>query len=120
MTKIFLFLTGVSVALLTGGCAQFDQALSTIGPSSTTSAGPSLMGTWSSTASIGAGPNSCTNFQWKLTGQQGNTASGDFSAVCGALAGSGTVTAQLNGNDIPFQISGAATVPGLSACSFSF
>jgi hypothetical protein len=78
------------------------------------------MGTWTSTASIGAGVNACTNFQWKLTGQQGNAVSGVFSAVCGSLAGSGTVTAQLNGSDIPFQISGSASVPGLSACSFSF
>lgn len=78
----------------------------------------SLLGTWSSASSVGAGSGSCTNFQWRMTGQQGNNVSGEASAICGPLTVSGTVSGTVNGNDIPYHITGSAESSGMS-CLFS-
>jgi hypothetical protein len=78
----------------------------------------SLLGNWSSASSVGAGAASCTNFQWRVTGQQGNNVSGEASAICGSLSISGTVSGTVNGNEIPYQITGSAEMSGVS-CPFS-
>ena len=78
----------------------------------------SLLGTWNSASLVGAGADSCTNFQWRLTGQQGNTVAGEASAICGPIAVSGTMSATINGKDVQFQIDGTADA-GVS-CPFSF
>lgn len=115
MKKLLLYSGAVAMAALVTGCAGFEQSLSTLGPSG---AAASLLGTWTSSSSIGAGVNACTNFQWKVTAQQGNALSGEFSAVCGATSVSGTVSGQVNGSDVPYQISGTAASGGVS-CSVS-
>jgi hypothetical protein len=79
----------------------------------------SLLGTWTSVASIGTGPGSCTNFQWALTGQQGNNVSGTFSAVCASMTVSGTISGQVDGNEVPYQVSGSVALP-VGPCGFAF
>jgi hypothetical protein len=110
MKRVLLTFAALAIALAATGCAQFEQALSTAGPSGVPSVA-SLHGTWTSSASIGAAASSCTNIQWKLTGQSGSAVSGEFSAVCGAYPVSGTVSGQMNGQDVPYQIAGWALLP---------
>lgn len=102
-----------AAALLSTACAGLDMS----GPSGSASVG-SLLGTWSSASSVGAGGGSCTNFHWRVTGQQGNSVSGEASAICGPLSVSGTVSGTVNGNEIPYQINGSAETSGMS-CPFS-
>ncbi len=78
----------------------------------------SLLGTWSSSSSVGAGVSSCTNLQWRLTGQQGSTVAGEASAICGSLTVSGTFSGTISGHDVPYQISGSAETSGIS-CPFT-
>ncbi len=105
-------------AALTTGCAQFEQVMSTVGPSGAPSVA-SLLGNWTSSSSVGAGINSCTNFQWALTGQQGSAVTGQFSAICGSINVQGTVSGEVNGKEVPFTIAGSAAVAGAGTCSVS-
>src|SRR5262245_42286382 len=115
--------TLLTLALLTGaaaasGCAEFERIASTTAPSGSTPSIASLVGTWTSSASIGTGISSCTNFQWTLTGQTGSGVAGEFSAVCGAYTVHGTVSGQVNGKDVPYQINGSAGIP-TGTCTFA-
>src|SRR5260221_6691169 len=107
MKKVCACLGLAALAAVTAGCAQLEQALSS--PTGTGGTGASILGTWTSSSSIGAGLNSCTNFQWKVTGQQGSTVSGEFSAICGSINVSGTVSGQVNSSDVPYQVIRAAS-----------
>lgn len=118
MSTMFRYACTFIAAVVAVGCAGFEQALLPIGPSGSVSPA-SLLGNWTSSSSIGAGANACTNLQWRITGQQGNAVSGEFSAVCGSVAGSGTVTAQVNGNDVSYQLIGSATLAGGAPCTVS-
>jgi hypothetical protein len=118
MNPLARYACSIAVAALAGGCAGFEQALLPIAPSGAASPA-SLLGHWTSSSSIGAGLNSCTNLQWRITGQQGNAVSGDFSTVCGPVTASGTVSGQLNGNDVPYRLTGSATLAGGAPCPVS-
>lgn len=103
----------VATAMLSTACAGLDMS----GPTGLSGVA-SLLGTWNSASSVGAGASSCTNFQWRLTGQQGNNVAGDASAICGPVAVSGTVSGTIDGKDVSFQVSGSAAGSGVS-CPFS-
>jgi len=113
MRDLFRVLAVAATAVLSTACAGLEMS----GPSELSGAA-SLLGTWNSTSSVGAGASSCTNFQWQLTGQQGNTVAGEASAICGPVTVSGTVSGTINGKDVQFQIDGSADGSGVS-CPFS-
>jgi hypothetical protein len=79
----------------------------------------SLLGTWSS-ASVLPSPDSCTDFKWEVTEQNGASASGNFSATCpGGLLMSGTARGTTLGSTISWTANGAATTAGLPACAIA-
>lgn len=100
-------------------------------PTSTSSAGAaavaSLLGVWASSAPAAGGapsvpdPKSCTNFQWSISQQTGNSVSGDFSAVClNSVTISGMAAGQLVGTTVPMTVNGTADLPVVGKCPFSF
>lgn len=98
------------VATLAAGCIEFERQ-SSLGPSGT----GALVGNWTS-GSLVPQPNQCSDFKWNVTEQNGNSASGTFSASCaGDLTLTGTAQGTLNGSVITWTAQANATAPGLSA-----
>lgn len=123
------FLLGTLAA---AGCAQFESGSSSpIGPSSVTpvstggssgggSSSASLLGTWSSITGQSLSGSSCSNLQWTVTSQTATSIGVDFSFECvGGIHATGSGTGQLNGSDVPYQITGSGTLPGVASCPFS-
>ena len=64
--------------------------------------------------------SSCTGFSWQVTSQTSNSLAGTFSATCAnGITASGTASGQVNGSDVPYTVTGTATVPGLPPCPFA-
>ncbi len=82
--------------------------------------GGALTGLWASQAGAGI-PASwhCSSFQWNITSQTPTSIAGSFSAACsGVLTVAGTASGQLNGNQVPFEVSGSAAIAGVTVCPF--
>jgi hypothetical protein len=79
-----------------------------------------LTGLWASQAGTGIPASwDCSAFQWNITSQTTTSVAGDFSARCsGVVTVSGTATGQLNGNEVPFQVTGTASIAGVTVCPF--
>lgn len=109
MSHRLLAIAALVAATLATACASLD-------PSSPSGVQiPYLVGTWTS-GSISQGGSSCTNFQWTVTAQSGNSLTGQFSATCvNGITATGTVTGTLNGMDVPYQVNATATL-GLVSC----
>ena len=79
-----------------------------------------MLGTWSSPLNGIAAASSCAGFSWQVTSQTLNSVAGTFSATCAnGITASGTASGQVNGSDVPYTVTGTATVPGLPSCPFS-
>jgi hypothetical protein len=78
-----------------------------------------MLGTWSSPLT-GISASSCTGFSWQVTSQTSNSLAGTFSATCAnGIAASGTASGQVNGGNVPYTVTGTATVPGFPSCPFA-
>jgi|KBSMisStaDraftv2_1062788.scaffolds.fasta_scaffold127497_2 hypothetical protein len=126
MQRLFVF-GFLLAAAATSACAGFEQNSSILAPSaaSSTTAStpapsvPSMLGTWSSPLT-GISASSCAGFSWQVTSQTENSLAGTFSATCAnGIAASGTAAGRVNGSDVPYTVTGTATVPGLPSCPFS-
>jgi hypothetical protein len=130
--KHTLFAALVAAAVTTSACAGFEQTSTTLAPSgeSVTSTSPSpsaapsspasLLGTWSSNPIAGIAASSCGGFSWQVTSQTPTSLSGTFTATCAnGISATGTASGQINGSDVPYTVSGTATVPGIPACPFT-
>ena len=61
----------------------------------------------------------CSAFQWNITSQTPTSIAGSFSATCsGVVTVSGTASGQLNGNEVPFEVTGGAAIGGVTVCPF--
>ena len=119
----------LALALLTTACAEFESGSSSpLGPSSVAAVAAgggtvdaqSLLGTWNAVTGQSVSGSSCTNLQWQITNQNANAIDGTFSFDCvGNIHASGTASGQINGNDVPYQVVGTGTIPGLASCPFS-
>jgi len=123
-----LFVTGILLAAAaTSACTGFEQSSSLLAPSTAsesstataTPSTPSMLGTWASPLT-GISASSCTGFSWQVTSQTSNSLAGTFSATCAnGITASGTASGQINGSDVPYTVTGNATVPGFPSCPFS-
>ena len=97
-------------------CASYERT-STLGP--TASGVAALLGNWTS-SNLTPLANACTDFNWNVTQQTGNTASGTFSATCaGDLRVAGTANGTLSGSNVTWNANATAAVPGLPACAIT-
>jgi hypothetical protein len=125
MNRLVIF--GVLIAaLLTGACAGFEQTSSLLAPSaastpsSSSAPAPSMLGLWTSHPLTGIAASSCTGFSWQVTNQTSTSLSGTFSATCAnGIAANGTAAGQINGSDIPYTVTGTASVAPFANCPFS-
>ncbi len=119
MKKSLVGLAAATVlALGAAGCIGIEHKTTVTGPSNATDLG-ALLGSWTS-SSVMPSPQSCSNFQWSVTDQQGTSASGTFSATCpGGLTLAGTAQGTLLGNTVSWTANGNATAPGLPSCAFT-
>src|SRR3970282_865175 len=93
----------LALALLAAGRIEFKNKTTVTAPSDLSGLG-ALLGNWTSSSVIPSA-ESCTDFQWNVTEQQGNTASGTFRASCpGGLTLAGT--AHLEGDRVRVPYSG--------------
>ncbi len=111
----------LSLALFSGACAGIEQSGTLLAPTgSAGSATPSLLGTWASNPLVGLAASSCSAFSWQITSQSGTSLSGTFSATCAnGISATGTASGQVTGSDVPYTVTGTATVPGFASCPFS-
>jgi hypothetical protein len=117
MKSIWIALVVIAAMAFGASCTGLNSELANL---TSPSGLASLIGTWQPSAGLAAAANSCTILQWQITGQAGNSLSGTLSAQCaGGILATGNVTGQLNGDEVVLQITGNATVPGLSNCPFS-
>jgi len=108
----------LALALLAAGCIEFKNKTTVTAPSDLSGLG-ALLGNWTSSSVIPSA-ESCTDFQWNVTEQQGNTASGTFRASCpGGLTLAGTAQGTLFGSNITWTANGNATASGLPSCAFT-
>lgn len=120
--KIRVFAAPALFAALSTACANFEQSITTTAPTEASGSHAlptSLLGTWATSGQSVTG-SSCTNVQWRITAQSTNALSGEFSADCvGGISIAGVVTGQVNGTELPYQITGTGSAPGIAACAFS-
>src|SRR5437016_2852017 len=99
MTRTNLYSALLLSAVAVAGCDFQKKSVST--PLEPTAAVPSMLGTWSSTASANsasASPQGCTNFTWAITSQSATDIAGNFTAVClGTTNITGTGTGHVSG-----------------------
>jgi hypothetical protein len=128
MKRSLLTLSMAVAAFGATGCIEHTrELLDPTGPSEvpgvaapTPGSGGALTGLWASQASAGI-PTSwhCSAFQWNITNQTPTSIAGSFSATCsGVLTVSGTASGQLNGNEVPFEVTGGAAIGGVTVCPF--
>ena len=128
MMKRSLLTLSLGVAALGAtGCVEHTRELlvptapsDTPAPPPAPGGGGGLTGLWASQAGAGI-PASwhCSSFQWNITSQTPTSIAGSFSAACsGVLTVSGTASGQLNGNQVPFEVSGSAAIAGVTVCPF--
>lgn len=118
MTRRLLVVAALS-AVLSAGCFEFlRQSSSPVSPSTSPQ---QLAGTWISTASTTISlQDSCTNFTWEVTEMVGNSARGNFSALCfGNMQVVGTAQGTINGPIITWTATATGTVPGQPPCAIS-
>lgn len=128
----------LAVAVLAGGACNLlnssDGNSNPIDP--TTVAGATFLGTWQSTSSGPPSSDSCTNVDWQVTGVDGTTVFGSFTATCAGGfevvgTGSGTPsgsllnwnangTASQSGASCPFTLSGTATPVGTAVLQIDY
>lgn len=116
----FLLAVIVALTVSSAGCV-FQNANSSTSPDSISLA--TLLGTWTSANGVTTSfptAQACGNFQWTVTNQSGQTASGTFSATCaGGITLNGTASGTLNGSSVDWTATGQATESGLPGCPFS-
>jgi hypothetical protein len=118
MKKCLHALVAAALAVTAAACIGIEHKTTVTGPSNPSSLA-ALLGNWTS-SSVLPSAQSCSNFQWNVTDQQGSTASGTFSATCpGNLTLAGTAHGTLLGNTVTWTADGNATAPGLPSCAFS-
>lgn len=117
-SRLVLSVAALVASIVAGGCIELERKSTLAGPTSMSDL-RSLLGTWSS-ASVLPSPDSCTDFKWEVTEQNGASASGNFSATCpGGLLMSGTARGTTLGSTISWTANGAATTAGLPACAIA-
>lgn len=117
------------VALATAGACDLQRrsgGSSVIPEPTPTPTAPTapLVGTWASASATAAATSptiaslsSCSNFKLTVTSQSGNTASGQFSAICqGAYQVIGTASGQLVGANLHIELDAATTLPTVGVC----
>jgi hypothetical protein len=118
MNQTIHAIAAVIVACATTACAGFDSH-STVTAPTDLAVVSSLLGTWSS-GSVADLARGCSNFQWQITAQSGNSLSGTFSATCAnGISGSGVASGQINGSDVPYTVTGTANIANVASCPFS-
>lgn len=125
--KIFLSLAVIAATFSTA--CGFEHSSNVLIPSNIPSAAMapaaaapaalSYLRAWTSQSIVPPSPNSCSNFQWRITSQTPTSVAGDLSATCSGIIVAASATGQLNGTSVPLTVNGTATVSGLPACSFS-
>ncbi len=146
MKKHRLVVLFMVAALCTAGCGIFGgeaDSSSTSPTSPTTPSTPSTpttatayIGAWQSSGTGAAGNTLCNNIDWQITGVNGNTVSGAFTATCAGnfqIVGTGTGTpngsqldwtavgtASNSGVSCPFSLSGTATPQGSTALNVNY
>jgi hypothetical protein len=119
--RLFPLLLVLALTVLGTACA-FQKSSSTVAPSSSSGGTSltSLIGDWNSSEATGAlGVTSCEDFEWHISGQGTSALSAEFSAICAGLGVSGTASGTVNGTEVPYQITGSASVPGGVSCPFT-
>jgi hypothetical protein len=127
MMKRSLLALAIGLAAIgTAGCIERTSELT--GPSvgsvpdgpPVPGAGGALVGLWGSQANAGIPASwDCSSFQWNITSQTPTSIAGSFTASCsGVLTVSGTAAGQLNGIEVPFEVSGVASISGVAICPF--
>jgi hypothetical protein len=128
MKRSLLTLSLAVAALGATGCIEHTrELLEPTGPSEVPAAGApapgngggALTGLWASQAADIPASWDCGSFQWNITEQTPTSIAGSFSAACsGVLTVSGTASGRLNGNEVPFEVTGAAAIGGVTVCPF--
>jgi hypothetical protein len=117
MKKLTLLAVSCAVASAAAGCIGYERESTLTGPSA--SGIGALLGNWTS-SNIIPSASTCTDFQWNVTEQTGNTARGSFSAICANdLRLSGTAQGTLSGSTITWNANGTATAPEIASCAIS-
>ncbi|HMD33949.1 MAG TPA: hypothetical protein VKH42_03225 [Vicinamibacterales bacterium] len=122
MSKALSFVAGIAAAsVVAAGCVQHSNTVdmpgTTTSPSGT-SAGPSLIGLWT-TATQSTG-STCQNFQFQITSQTASSVAGTFAATCAGYPVTGSANGTMNGNNVTINVSGAGSVSGVPVCPFQF
>jgi len=126
MKNGFFVASIIALAVAATGCVALESDSTRVSPTAPTltsvpsgSAG-ALTGMWASDQPLDVSSWSCGSFQWSISEQTSNSLSGEFYAVCaGIVLIHGTASGQLNGNDVPLQVSGTATAQGILSCPFT-
>lgn len=120
----------LALAIGTTACVAYERDSSMMAPTGGVTSGasdgtnnesPPLMGVWvSQPTDEFPGANSCADLQWRITIQTPTSLSGEFAATCAdGVSIIGTATGHLNGNEVPMEASGTATLPDMPPCGFS-
>jgi hypothetical protein len=108
----------LALAAAATGCAGFESSSTPIAPTGD-AAISSLLGDWSS-SSAATIANGCSDFRWRITAQSGNSLTGDFSATCAnGISATGVASGQVNGADVPYEVTGTANIGGFASCPFT-
>jgi hypothetical protein len=126
MKRSLLTLSLAVAAFSSTGCSEHTSELLTpTAPSevpgvAAPSGGGALIGLWTSQASVEIpAARDCSAFQWNITSQTPTSIAGSFSAICsGVVTVTGTASGQLNGNQVPFEVTGGAAIGGVTVCPF--
>src|SRR5262249_54088986 len=123
MTRTFARWTTLAAGLMLAAGCGFQHSSTSLAPTpaNATSAAPSYIGTWLSSALPGLpSASTCGNLEWRVTSQTATSIAGDFSGVCaGNITISGSATGGLGGATMPLSAAGTATTPGVPSCNFS-
>ena len=97
------------------GCVGVEHRSTPTQPTS----GASLLGAWAS-GGLGSTAQSCGDFRWRILSQEGNSATGEFSATCrGGITLAGTISGTLSGSRLDWNAAGTAMGPSDVRCPFS-
>jgi hypothetical protein len=130
MTRLSSAFAILAVAIVASGCG-FEHSTSVLVPTAidssvrspaggntNASAGPSLVGAWTSNSL--PSPNSCGDFKYDIATQTATTITGTFSALCaGGVRLSGTANGDVNGATVAITANGTASIPNAPPCPFS-
>lgn len=109
-----------SSSVLSPSPTSGSSAPASAAPTSPSSSSASLVGIWTSSVSATLpSANTCGNFQYTISSQNGNAIAGTFTAACGnGLNVSASANGQVNGTNVTIALDGAGSMPGLPNCPF--